>query len=95
MDFEQSIISAIETELPLEMIDGCYFHYSQSLWKRLGKFGLIAPYKNDQDFKGIIRKIMALDFLPLQFVSGVFFRITHEWIGSASTSIIPRISTVS
>ena len=42
------------------------------VYGRVGEFGLIAPYKNDQAFKGIVRKIMALGFLPLQFVSGVF-----------------------
>ena len=83
MNFEQSIISAIETELPLELIDGCFFLYTQSLWKRLGEFGLIASYKNDQEFKGILRKIMALGF-----------NLYREF-GLTSTSITPRVSTVS
>ena len=71
-DFEQAIIAAVEWEFPLAAIDGCYFHYTKSLWKRIGELGLIHAYKNDQMFKEIIRKIMALGFLPLNFVSGVF-----------------------
>ena len=58
--FEQSIIS---------VVDGCYFHYTQSLWKRVGEFGLIAPYKNDKTFRDTV---MSLRFLHLLFVARCF-----------------------
>ena len=62
-DFEQSIISAIEVEFPQATINGCYFHYTKSLRRKVGEFGLIHAYRTDQEFKGnIIRTIMALGF---------------------------------
>ena len=79
-DFEQSIISAIEVEFPLATINGCYFHYTKSLWKKVGAFGLIHAYRTDEEFKrNIIRKVMSLGFLPINFIRGVFdiLRTSH------------------
>ena len=34
-DYEQSLIAAVETELPNARISGCYFHFGQHLWRRV------------------------------------------------------------
>ncbi|CAB4031965.1 Hypothetical predicted protein [Paramuricea clavata] len=34
-DFEQALITAIQTELPNTRIEGCYFHFNQSLWRHV------------------------------------------------------------
>ena len=39
-DFEQSLIAAIETEIPNARLSGCYFHFGQNLWRKVQSLGL-------------------------------------------------------
>ena len=57
---------------PFAEIDGCYFHFTKNLWKQVAEFGLIVGYRNNENLKTVIRKIMALGFLPLLFITGAF-----------------------
>ena len=53
-DFEIALITAIETEFPRSRIQGCYFHYSQSLWRKIQALGLSGPYRQDQHLKKLL-----------------------------------------
>ena len=79
-DFKQALISSIETELPLSQIDGCYFHFIQSLRKKVGDLGLINPYRNYAILKSVIRKLMAMGFLPLNFITGTFHILSTSYL---------------
>ena len=63
-DFEQALIIAVETELTAN-IRGCYFHFTQSLWRRVQNLGLVAAYRQDDRLKKCIRKVMAIGYLPV------------------------------
>ena len=39
-DFEIAIIKATQTELPTTRVKCCYFHYTQSLWRKVQSLGL-------------------------------------------------------
>lgn len=39
-DFEKSLLNAIKEEFNSSIIQGCYFHYLKSLWKKCKKLGL-------------------------------------------------------
>ena len=54
-------------------IDGCYFHFTQSLRKKVSELGLVNPYRNYVILKSVIRKLMAMGFLPLNFITGTFY----------------------
>ena len=41
-DFELALITRIR---------GCYFHFSQSLWRKIQKLGLSGPYRQDRHLK--------------------------------------------
>lgn len=64
-DFEVSLISALETELPQTRICGCYFHFCQSLWRKIQELGLARPYRRSRRVQRLSRKIMALGHLPI------------------------------
>lgn len=68
-DFEQGLINAAETEFPNASIRGCYFHFTQSLWRRIQELGLSVGYRDDVSLQGFLRKILALGYLPLQLVA--------------------------
>ena len=71
-DFEQAIIASVEDEFPLASIARCYFHFTKDLWKQVSDLALIIPYRNNEELKRVIGKVMALGFLPLHFVTGAF-----------------------
>lgn len=77
-DFEQAIITAFETEFPDARLWGCYFHFSQSLWRRIQELGLSAAYRNDRHLKLNLRKVMALGFIPLALVRLNFERLRNS-----------------
>ena len=39
-DFEVAAMNAIRAELPAVRVNGCYFHFTQSLWRKIQELGL-------------------------------------------------------
>lgn len=65
-DFEKGQIKAFKKSFSNITPRGCYFHFTQALYKRLGKTpGLQKYYKmNTNGFKYVIMQIFALSLLP-------------------------------
>lgn len=45
IDFENSLMIAVETEFPMTRICCCYFHFNQSLWRHVQQLGLSGEYR--------------------------------------------------
>lgn len=67
-DFELAVIQSLEMQLPGIEIQGCYFHFSQCLWRKVLAPGMADLYKNDADTRNFIHKAAALPFIPSRFV---------------------------
>ena len=67
-DFELAIISACETELPTARVSGCYFHFCQSLWRRIQELGLAIQYRQTTEVQKFVRRVMSLGYLPVAVV---------------------------
>lgn len=80
-DFEVALISALETELPHTTVCGCYFHFCQSLWRKIQELGLSRPYRRSRRVQRLLRKVMALGYLPIALLRQNFLRL----VGSNST----------
>ena len=65
-DFEQAAIGAIRDAFPGIILVGCFFHMSQSLYRRIQAEGLQAAYA-EQDGRLAIqaRSFAALALIPL------------------------------
>lgn len=63
-DFEASIIEATKQHFPRARQIGCFFHFSQALWRKVQEVGLVVRYKTDLNFQLHIKTHMALAFLP-------------------------------
>lgn len=68
IDFEAALKQAIVLELPGSVIYGCFFHYCKAIWRHVQEEGLQQPYQIDIHVHSIIRSIMALAFVPINFV---------------------------
>jgi hypothetical protein len=67
-DFELSLILALQTELSQTSIKGCFFHFTQSVWRRIQKLGLERAYRRNSTFANFAKKLMALAHLPTAVV---------------------------
>ena len=67
-DFESSLLLAIQAELPNSRSSGCYFHFCQSLWRRVQELGLAGLYRRPGRLKSCIKKVMSIGYLPLALV---------------------------
>lgn len=67
-DFEKGLMLAVETEFPLTRIRGCYFHFTQSLWRHIQELGLAGSYRQHEQLRRFVRRVMAIAFLPLLLV---------------------------
>jgi len=90
-DFEQSLLIAIQTELPTTRVSGCFFHFTQRLWRRLQELGLAAHYRRDRRLKRFVRKVMAIAFLPVLLVRQNFRMIRISRLVGRLCRQFPRL----
>ncbi|CAF0909503.1 unnamed protein product [Rotaria sordida] len=64
---------------------GCYFHFTQSVYRHIQQFGLSSAYINDENIRMICRKLMALALLPSSVVLKSFEDL-YESVLLASSS---------
>jgi hypothetical protein len=75
-DFEMSLITAAETEFTGIHVRCCYFHFKQSLWRKVSALGLVTAYRGRSRRCRLLRKaiqmLMAIGFLPMAHVQRAF-----------------------
>jgi len=75
-DFEIAMITSLQTELPHTRIRGCYFHFTQSLWRKVAALGLVTQYRSNSTrgrrLRKLVQKVMAIGFLPGLLISTAF-----------------------
>ena len=78
-DFEKAAINSIQTVFPRATQTGCFFHFCQSLYRKVVDLGLREKYHNDHNFNIAIRSISALAFLPADDVESGYEDILEAW----------------
>ena len=64
MDFEAAAISAFRERFSHATLKGCFYHLSQSIWRRVQEAGLQTRYAGDMEFALWCRCLPALAFVP-------------------------------
>ena len=72
IDFERAMINSIATVFPNAEINGCFFHLSQNIYKKIQEFGLSQLYNTDANFSLKMRMIAALAFYPPDNIEEAF-----------------------
>ncbi|XP_060874428.1 uncharacterized protein LOC132948119 [Metopolophium dirhodum] len=72
LDFELSTINAIKKVFPNTSLHGCFFHYSQALWRHIQDSGLAIKYREESNFALNIKKLNALSFVPPHLVINAY-----------------------
>ena len=72
VDFELAVIKSIEVNFPDSEINGCFFHLSQSVYRKIQECGFQRRYQEDSDFALKLRMLPALAFVPVEEVVDAF-----------------------
>lgn len=67
-DFELALHQAVENAFPTANICGCYFHFTQSLWRKIQRFGLTGAVQRRARLKDLVGKVLAIGYLPTPVV---------------------------
>ena len=94
MDFEQGAIKSFAEEFPGIVVKGCYFHFTQSIWRKIQEIGLVTVYKEDKTIRNWLQKFKSLAFVPIDLVQTAFnFLISIEPISPHIEKFNLSIST--
>ncbi|CAF2678261.1 unnamed protein product [Rotaria sp. Silwood2] len=74
-DFESSLMPAISVEFSEIVHSDCYFHYNQSIYRRIQSLDLATAYSSDDEIRSCCRKLMSLAMMPLQEVETSFYNL--------------------
>ena len=79
VDFELAVLNAITTSFPDSSKKGCFFHFSQAIFKKIQSLGLQVRYKDDEDFAHKVRMLAALAFVPEADVIDAFEAVSEDF----------------
>ena len=65
---------------------GCFFHFSQAIFRTIQSLGLQVRYRDDEDFAHKIRMLAALDFVPEPDVIIAFEAVSEDFPSRRSSS---------
>ena len=84
VDFEKAAINALESNF-LACVYGCFFHLTQTIYRRIQANGLATTYQHDRDFALKLRMLPCLAFVPEIDVIDCFNILMQEYPQSAMT----------
>ena len=71
-DWERGSRNAFRHAYPGIRIYGCWFHYTQAIWRKIQKCGLTSCYRNNPELALFVKKIMAIPILPCDLIHSTY-----------------------
>ncbi|XP_046549864.1 uncharacterized protein LOC124259721 [Haliotis rubra] len=76
--FEVSAIRAVEEIYEDCEVRGCFFHFTQAVWRKVAEKGLTNDYKDIPQVQAYIRRAAALPLLPRDMVQDTWIAAMNE-----------------
>ncbi|KAI6646006.1 hypothetical protein LOD99_13259 [Oopsacas minuta] len=64
IDFERAALNALTQNFPTAVLQGCYFHFGQAIWRQIQALGFQLRYQCDEEFAVVMKQFRALAFVP-------------------------------
>ena len=64
MDFETTAQNAARAVFPGINVNGCFFHYTQAIWRKTQHTGLQVTDRNNDDIRQLVRRATVLPLVP-------------------------------
>lgn len=77
-DFEMATINACRRVFDRSVHKGCFFHFTQNVWKQIKTLGLDEEYGRNSEFALKLRHLFALAFLPPEDIPPAFEGLKSE-----------------
>jgi hypothetical protein len=71
-DYERAIWRGVEDDFPKASMFGCAFHWTQAVFRRLKKIGLVNLYNQKGEVYILLKKLLSLHLLPFEKISKMF-----------------------
>ena len=78
IDFEVAAKRAITEEFQGTSVQGCFFHLTQSVWRKVQNVGLVEKYTNSNEIRSFVKALCSLAFLPENEVDETFEELQEE-----------------
>ena len=78
IDFELGIKNALVAVFPAVSINGCFFHFTQNIWRKMQQHGLQVRYQAEPGIVIEARMIAALAFVPGVDIDQVFNTLSNN-----------------
>ena len=72
LDFEPAMIKACKQQFPSVVLKGCFFHFSQCIFRVIQENGLKKKYEEDAEFALNLRYLPAIAYVPVDTVVRAF-----------------------
>ncbi|XP_060081931.1 uncharacterized protein LOC132561218 [Ylistrum balloti] len=77
-DFEVAVHNAIRQTFPGITMKGCFFHFTQSVWKKAQTTGLQTLYRDNEDVRTLIRCTAVLPLVPMDCIEDVWLQTLED-----------------
>jgi len=84
--YEVAIRNAAYTVFPGIAAKGCFFHYTQCIWRKVQSIGLQNHYMQNDDIRQLVRRAAVLPLVPMEHVEDVWFNALED-IGVSDVNI--------
>ena len=78
IDYEIATNNAATTVFPGVTIKGCFFHYTQCIWRETQKCGLQTYYKKNDDITKLVRRAAVLPLVPQKYSFCIGSRVSSR-----------------
>lgn len=72
LDYEKAVHRAACEVFPDVSIKGCFFHYTQCIWRKVQNLGLATIYQSDPDLYKFVRRAAVLPLVPQTLIDDVW-----------------------